>query len=134
MSAKEEETERVRNLLVDLVLALRAQYLAGGASPLKHWSQITERMRAAAAVTSGPREWCTELMRKLGVVAPSRETCSAVDELVTAVELKGQGIGRRAFLALVDREWGYLIAEARARADERKAERAAKKAAAEEED
>jgi hypothetical protein len=124
----DDKIETVRLATVALVMALRAQYLAGGASPLKHWTQITERMRAAAATTSGPREWASVMLRKLGVQAPSRETSSAIERLVAAVEIPGVGDAR--FLALVDREWGYLIALARAEAEERQERRRAELEAA----
>ena len=117
--ANEETKEAWRNLLVLVLLDLRAAYLAAGASPLKHWDQLLDRMRASSRTSSSVEEWHTSMCRSLQLGAPSSAASSTLSELVLTV-----GPYRSELLDLVEREHGYLMAKARLEAERRKAERA----------
>src|SRR3970282_444177 len=100
---------------VDVVMETRRLALMGGANPLKLWDQITSRLRAAARTTARPSEWATKFMRDLQLSAPSKELSSAIEALATTV---GKQAG--AWLDLLDREYGYVVARARLEAERRK--------------
>lgn len=117
--------EHLLDLTTDLVLCLRAQYLAGGASALKHWDQLAERLRAATRTSSTAEAWATRLCRDLLVAVPSAQTSAAMEALVLATRRHGAV----AWLALVEREWAYVMARARRLAEERREERLAAKEA-----
>lgn len=123
MEPSEATKEALSDATVDVVMELRRQYLAGGANALKHWDQITDRMRAATRTTSGPEEWCTKLCRDLQIAAPSSGLSSSLESLAEMVR-RSPG-GARAWLALVEREYAYMIAKSRRLAEERRAERIA---------
>lgn len=113
--ANEETKEAWRNLLVLVLLDLRAAYLAAGASPLKHWDQLLDRMRASSRTSSSVEEWHTSMCRSLQLGAPSSAASSTLSELVLTV-----GPYRSELLDLVEREHGYLMAKARLEAERRK--------------
>jgi hypothetical protein len=101
---------------VALLMELRRAYLAAGGSPLKHWDQITDRLRAAARTSATVPEWTTALMRSLQLGAPSRSLSSAIDALAVAVT----EVGAAAWLDLLEREHGYVMARARLEAERRR--------------
>lgn len=115
---------------VDVVMAVRAQYLASGANAIKHWPQITDRMRAATRTTEGPEAWATKIMRDLKLPAPSKDTAAALEALAEFVQRGGER-GTRAWLATVEAESMFIIAKAQRLAEERRSERDARAAAAE---
>lgn len=118
------KTDRVRAATVELVLDLRAEYLATGANALPHWDQLLDRMRASARSTSSVVSWITAVSRGLGLGAPSERRGQSTVALVEAV-----GPDDAAFLDLVENEHAYLLALARRAARERREERAARRAA-----
>lgn len=122
--------EALVDLTVDVVMAVRAQYLAGGANAIKHWPQITDRMRAATRTTEGPEAWATKIMRDLKLPAPSKDTAAALEALVEFVRRGGER-GTRAWLATVEAESMFIIAKAQRLAEERRSARDARAAAAE---
>ncbi len=65
MAIDEQAKERLRTLTVEVLLCYRAAYLKAGASPLKHWDQLQDRMRSAARRSQTPEEWATALSRGL---------------------------------------------------------------------
>lgn len=111
----ETTKESLRTLTVAVLLDLRAAYLAAGASPLKHWDQLLDRMRAATRTTSSVEEWHTAVSRSLQLAAPVSSACSTLDLLV-----RGVGDRRSDWLDLVEREHGYLLAAARLEAERRR--------------
>lgn len=111
-----EQREHLVRLTVDLLLQIRRAYLAAGGSPLRHWDQMTDRMRAAARTTATVPEWSTAIMRSLQLGAPSSSLSSAIEKLTIAtIE-----IGASSFLDLIEREHGYVMARARLAADQRR--------------
>lgn len=117
----DRKKEHLTDLTVDVVLAVRRQYLAGGANALRHWDQITERVRAATRTTAGPEEWMTKLLRDLQIASPSSDLAAGAEALVETA----RKYGVRAWLALVEAEYAFIIARARRIAEERAAARLA---------
>lgn len=121
MEPSEATKEALSDATVDVVMELRRQYLSTGANALKHWDQITDRVRAATRTCAGPEEWVTKLCRDLQIAAPSSSLSSAVEALTEMVR-RSRG-GAHAWLALVEREYAFMIARARRLAEERRAEK-----------
>lgn len=113
----EAARERQRTKTVDLLLEMRAAYLAGGANPLKHWDQLQDRLRAAARTSSTVAEWVTQMSRSLGLSAPSSRFSEAVMSLDAEVADAGS-----AWLDLLESEWGLLMAMSRQISEQRKKE------------
>ncbi len=76
----------IEDLTVQLILACRAEYLANGASPLKHWEQLQSRLRHAAATSSTVPEFVTAFADGLTLDAPHAERAKVTVELEGAVE------------------------------------------------
>ncbi len=116
------ELETVRLLVVDLMLAWRQQFLAGGGSALKQWEQIETRMVSAAKRSSGPMEWPTLVARGLRLPGPSKATSSAMLALVRHVDgLCSVGVlTPDRFLGLIEAERGLLVALAREAVEKRR--------------
>ena len=114
----EDEKERLRSLSVEMLLEMRAAYLStAGASPLKNWDILQSRMRSAARTSSSVEEWATDMARALRLEAPRPVYSETLRRLCDRVREHASGT---AFLDLLDQEWGYLIAMARAVAEQRK--------------
>lgn len=111
--------ERWRELLVTVLLEVRAAYLDAGGKVLTHWDQIQDRLRGAARTSESVEQWYTALARSLQLSTLTRAGSSSVVELVEAV-----GMDRDAFLRMIEEEHGYLIALARVTLERRKGERA----------
>lgn len=115
-----EERAPLIDATVVVVLALRREYLrTPGVSVLRHWRQIQNRLRAAARTCESAPEWATRLMRDLQIDSPSVRLSETIEYLVVLVERAGAS----AWLDLLDREHGYVIALARLEADRRREER-----------
>ena len=103
------------NATVVVLLDARRMALRNGANPLKLWDQLQTRMRAAARTTASAPEWSTKFLRDLQIGAPDKELSRSIEALAAATQ------GRSAaWLALVEREHGYIIASARLEAERRK--------------
>ena len=77
-----------------------------GANALKHWDQITDRMRAATRTCAGPEEWGHEAVQG----PPDRGPVQlASSETLTEMVRHSRG-GASAWLALAEREYAYMIA------------------------
>ena len=114
----ESVLEKLRNLTIDLVLEVRAAYLATpGTNALKHWDMIQNRLRIAARTTSGPEEWTTSMSRSLQLGAPSSRYSESLLALTHEVHERRCA---SAWLSLLEAEYGYVMASARALAEKRK--------------
>lgn len=120
----EGKLEALRSRTVSVLLGMRRQYLADGGSPLKHWEQIHARMRMAARTSASVAEWVTALQRSLKIQTPNSELSTSILELCD----ESACIADPDFLDLIDREHGYIMALARAEADDRKQQRQERKA------
>lgn len=114
---------------VAFLMGVRAQYLRGGANPLKAWDQLSERLRAASRRSVTVEEWATSILRGLQLSGPTSSTSSALADLVLAVRTRAGGDGGSGgadtFLRLMEREWGAVIALAQLEAERRRAARTA---------
>jgi hypothetical protein len=116
----ETTKEKLRTLTVEVLLVMRAAYLAAGANPIKHWEQLQDRARSAARRSQSPEEWATALARGLQLPALSSSGSRALVDLVAAVAERGCAVE---WLDLIEREYGLLMAMTRLCAEERKAAR-----------
>lgn len=121
----EKSKERLRTLTVEVLLALRAEYLrTPSANALKNWDLLQSRMRGAARTCATPEEWATTIARKLQIGAMSPSSARCLTDLVHVVTEQRCAA---AWLDLVERETGYLMAMARLCAEQRKEARDAPK-------
>lgn len=119
MKLGEQEKERLRTLTVEVLLTVRAAYLAEGNNALKHWTRITDRMRGACRTSENPEEWYSTILRTLQIQsAPSLASSRCLLELADYVRERGCA---EDWLDLIEREWGLVIAIMRDAA-EKKAE------------
>lgn len=119
MRIDEEKKEALRMRTVAVVLELRAQYLADGANPLKHWQQIHDRLRMAARTSASVPEWATAMQRSLKIATPSSSLSSAILQLADEAAC----IPDPCWLDLIDQEHGYIMALARAESEDRREQR-----------
>lgn len=109
-----EDEDLLRFATIEVVDRVSRDAMRWGANPLKLWGQVSTRIIAAARTSTGAHEWSSKLMRSLRIESPSRESSRAIGELVAAV-----GLDSDAWLSLVEREAGYIIAAVRVRRDDR---------------
>lgn len=115
----EVEKERLRSAAVEMLLEMRAAYIrTSGANVLKHWDILQSRMRSASRTSGNVEEWATDMARAMRLGSPSASYSEALRTLADRAREHGS-----AFLDLVDAEWGYILAMARAVAEQRKAVR-----------
>lgn len=116
MAASEEQRERLRTVLVEMLLEIRAAYLKNGASPLKHWDQLQNRSLSAARRASTADEWVTMLCRGLQLPSLSSSASSAL----LALSHEARETGQRVCLDVVERDLTLLLAMARKIAEDRR--------------
>ncbi len=112
--------DKLRHATVDVVDAVAKDAIRHGCSPLKLWIQMSTRIIAASRTSTGPQEWSSKLMRAMRIVSPSMLCSQAVDHLAVIVGSKNRDID--AWLTMVEREAGFIIASVRVRREERKKE------------
>lgn len=112
------QLEKLRTKTVDLLLDLRAEYLAmPQANALKHWDLLKTRLLRAVQCAMSVDEWETMMRRSLQLGCPSKNSSrSLLDLSGTARELGAS----RVWLELVEREWGLLLAMARLASEKRR--------------
>jgi hypothetical protein len=119
----EGEKEGLRSATVEMLLEMRAAYLkTAQANALTHWDLLQSRMRSAARTSASVEEWATDMAKSLRLGAPSPRYSEALRTLADLARPEVAVDHGGAFLDLVDAEWGYLIAMARAVAEKRKEE------------
>lgn len=122
MKLTDEQAEKLRTLTVEVMLALRAEYLGSGhANPLKHWEILATRLRGAARTTATPEEWTTAMQRRLGLLSLSVPAAQALADLADQVR---SWQAAREWLELLERESSYVMALTRLSAEQRKKQRA----------
>lgn len=114
----EEVAGRLRHATVRVLLELRAAYLRSGGSPIKHWSQIEDRMRAATRTSGSVEEWVTRMRDSLQLSGITSSASSAV--VMLRDELDSTKTSSRSWLDLIEREATYIMALARVEAEDRK--------------
>lgn len=117
----EKQKERLRTATIEVLLAIRAAYLASPkGNALKNWEVLQTRMRAATRTCASPEEWVTSICRSLHLPPLNSSACSALIDLVAMVRERTQ---IRAWLALLENDDTYILALARRIAEERKEKR-----------
>lgn len=82
MAVDEATKERLRSLLVEMVIEFRRGYLrTPQKNLLKHWQIILNRMRSAVMSTSSVDEWVTQVQRRLQIPALGNSGSSALLDL-----------------------------------------------------
>ena len=112
-----EQREDLKNRTVSLILEVRKSYLQAGASALKHWDQLQDRMWLAARATTNPDAWFSRLAQDLRLPPPSSSLSSEVAALREYVVSVG---GELTWRRLVADEIPALLARARSIADARR--------------
>lgn len=114
----EEELEELRRPTVMLILEIRGLYLrTPGANVLKHWDQLTARIRSAARTSASVGEWLTSMLQSLQIPSPSNSLSKCLDQLD---EIVGRKKCSREWLDMIEREYGLLMAHARLEAELRR--------------
>lgn len=113
-------TEELTVAVVDLVLAIRSEYLAGGGKALSHWDQLQSRLLVAARSSRDARRFVTRYAQGMRLGAPQADRSAATDGLYRLV---GDG---PEWLREIPQEVAYIMALARLRADERRESRKAR--------
>lgn len=127
MALDERRRRVLEDLVVEVLLAIRAEYLQSPhANAIRHWEQLQDRVRAAARTTATAEEWLTWLRRGLRLSAPSKDSSRCSTALVAEVRDETDG---RAFVEMVEARHAYLMARTRVAAEERKAAREVSNAA-----
>lgn len=112
------EKERLRALTVEVLLALRAEYLrTPQANVLKHWDLLQTRMRSASRTCATPEEWATSMARRLQIGTLGVSSARCLTDLADFVREHGCAAQ---WLDIVERETGYLMALCRLAAEQRK--------------
>lgn len=125
MKIDESKRRVLLDMTVRVVLELRKLYLSkSDANTLKHWQMIHDRMRMSARTTSSVAEWMTQMQVKLQLPTPSSSLSSEAAALVHEVQCLERP---SAWLDLIEREHSYIMALARGEAEDRKAQREAKR-------
>jgi hypothetical protein len=114
----EQRADVVRDAAVALLMEARAEYLANGANPLKHWDQLQDRLAAAMRTSGSAEQLVSTLRRGLNLSAPSSSFSNAATVLVGAMDADPM-----LWIGLLESELGYLMARARVEAERRKAAR-----------
>lgn len=124
MALMAADRDRLVDATVGVIDQVRSAYLGTpGASVLRHWDQIQDRVRMSARTSTTPEEWATSLCRSLKLPAPDSYLSASISTLTTTVDEVGDA---RAWLDLVEREYAHMMALARLRAETRSETRRAK--------
>lgn len=112
------DKNRLETLSVSVLLEMRRAYLANGASPLKHWDQLQDRVRMASRSTEDVGEWVTAISRRLNLGSPSNSLSSVINDLRQGVQSVCDH--PREWIEMVEAEFTYLFALCRKEAERRK--------------
>lgn len=111
----ERKADAVRDAAVAVMMATRSEYLAAGASALKHWDQLHDRLHLALRTSSTAEQLVTALRRGLRLSAPSSDSSAAAVDLVGAMDADPtQWIG------MLEDEIGLVMARSRLEAERRR--------------
>lgn len=119
------EEAGLRRLTEQAIDAIAKDAIRWGTNPIKLWTQVSTRIVAAVRTSVSAEEWGSAMLRSLRIQTPNVKTSTALADLAAAV-----GPTRRerdAWLSMVEREAGFLVAAIRAERDAAKAEREAGK-------
>ena len=111
----ERKADAVRDAAVAVMMATRAEYLSAGASALKHWDQMHDRLHLALRTSSTAEQLVTSLRRGLRLLAPSSDSSAAAVELVSAMDADAS-----ACMDMLESEIGLVMARSRVEAERRR--------------
>ena len=114
----EQRADAVREAAVMLLLEARAEYLANGANPMKHWDQLQDRLATSLRTSGNAEQMVSSLRRGLNLSAPSSAFSKASTTLVEVMDADPM-----LWLGMMESEIGYLMARTRVEAERRKAAR-----------
>jgi hypothetical protein len=115
LEAKKQRAH-LRLRLVELVVAVRRQYLSSGGKPLSHWDDIDARLRLALRTTGTLEALVERWLRDLRIPTPDSSVSLALCRLRDEVELQreaGWVASDRALFSLMDQQRALAMAEAR---------------------
>lgn len=111
-----KQRAHLRLRLVELVVAVRRQYLSSGGKPLSHWDDIDARLRLALRTTGTLEALVERWLRDLRIPTPDSSVSLALCRLRDEVELQreaGWVASDRALFSLLDQQRALAMAEAR---------------------
>lgn len=111
-----KQRAHLRSRLVELVVAVRRQYLSSGGKPLSHWDDIDARLRLALRTTGTLEALVERWLRDLRIPTPDSSVSLALCRLRDEVELQreaGWVASDRALFSLMDQQRALAMAEAR---------------------
>lgn len=114
----EAKADAVREAAVEMLLELRAEYLASGISAMKHWDQLHDRTLMALRTSSNGETLTTAIRKGLNLSASSSRCSNAIDRFVKVLDADPM-----LWLGMMESEIGYLMARTRVEAERRKAAR-----------
>jgi hypothetical protein len=114
----EQRADAVRDAAVEMLLELRAEYLANGANAMKHWDQLHDRTLMALRTSANGEQLTSALRRGLNLSASSSRCSNAIDRFVRVLDADPM-----LWLGMMESEIGYLMARTRVEAERRKAAR-----------
>jgi len=121
-----KQRAQLRARLVDLVVAVRRQYLSSGGKPLSHWDDIDARLRLALKTTGTLEALVERWFRDLRMPTPDNSTSLALCRLRDEIEAQreaGWVASDRALFHLFDQQRALAMAEARELVEAAKAAR-----------
>lgn len=111
-----ESKEIAKTLTVELLLALRRELLATGASALGHWDQLQSRLTIASRTSADLSSWFSTMCRQLNLPAVSSVSSKAFRELLECVKEH-----EREWIKEIEVTVPALIARTRVEAEARRA-------------
>lgn len=111
----ERKADAVRDAAVAVMMATRAEYLSAGASALKHWDQLHDRLHLALRTSSTAEQLVTALRRALRLSVPSSDSSAAMVALADAMDADAP-----AYLDMLESEIGFVMAKSRLEAERRR--------------
>lgn len=107
---------------IDVLLRLRTWAIRYGASPLRSWDMLSERVRLATRRATTVADWVNTVMRSFRISSVDSDTSAAIVELSAIVGPDDV----QEWLTWVETSHQFLMAAARMRFDHEKKSRKAK--------
>lgn len=115
----EKDEERLRSLLVEMLLEFRRLYLdTSGCKRLEYWRMLLDAFRDAATSTANTDAWATSIQHSLRIEQLGNSACSTLLELSSFVRERS---AFRDLRRLCREEYGLLEALGRKINEEQKA-------------
>jgi hypothetical protein len=111
--------KQLETLSVEMLIAFRGAYLReqSGRPPLNYWSQLQDRVRAAARQTTSASEWASQVQRRLQIPSLSKDYCQV---LIDLTQFCDEHQAHTEFLDMIERDHALLMALTQLTIDKRK--------------